>query len=327
VALKVAVVVVLDVVVINMKNVSFIFPGQGSQSIEMGKDFFENSKLAKELFQEAGQRIKVDFEKLLFTQNDDLSKTELTQPAILLVSSIAKKIFKSSIDIAPKFVLGHSLGEFSALVASGSLDLIDAVELVHKRGTFMNNACSGVGAGMMALIGLDDEKTIALCDELRNDGKSIWPANYNCDGQIVIAGIKKDLEDSVEMFKSAGAKRALVLAMNVSSHCPMLNVAVENLRPYLDEFITNDFNTNVISNVSTEAYSCKDSAIDLLTRQLVEPVLYKQSIIKHDNDIDLFLEFGNGSVLKGINRKITKTQTVSISDMKSLESALEILGN
>lgn len=156
-----------------MKKVAFIFPGQGSQTIGMGKDFFENSDIAKEMILSASTRLGIDFENLLFEENENLGKTEFTQPAILLVSSIALAIFKDKCDITPEFVLGHSLGEFSALVASGALDYLDAIELVHKRGLFMTAVCSGGGAGMMALVGIDDETVEKVCEQQRELGKSL----------------------------------------------------------------------------------------------------------------------------------------------------------
>ena len=233
-----------------MKKVAFIFPGQGSQTIGMGKDFFENSDIAKEMISKASARLGIDFEKLLFEENENLGKTEFTQPAILLVSSIALAIFKEKCDITPEFVLGHSLGEFTALVASGAIDYLDAIELVHKRGLFMTAACSGGGAGMMALVGIDDETVERVCLEQRELGKKVWPANYNMDGQLVLAGIKADLESLVDTFKQAGAKRAIVLDMSVASHCELLLSAVENLKPYLEEFLNDEF-LAVVSNVST----------------------------------------------------------------------------
>jgi [acyl-carrier-protein] S-malonyltransferase len=304
-----------------MKKVAFIFPGQGSQTIGMGKDFFENSDIAKEMISKASARLDVDFEKLLFEENENLGKTEFTQPAILLVSSIANAIFKEKCNIIPEFVLGHSLGEFSALVAAGAIDYLDAIELVHRRGLFMTEACSGGGAGMMALVGIDDDAVEKICEEQRDAGKQVWPANYNMDGQLVLAGIKADLESLVEVFKEAGAKRAIVLDMSVASHCELLTSAVENLKPYLEEYLKDEF-MPIISNVSTEAYTTKDEAIELLSAQLTSPVKYKQSIMAHESKIDLFIEFGNGIVLKGLNRKITKVPTLNVSDMKSLESVI-----
>jgi len=302
-----------------MKKVAFIFLGQGSQTIGMGKDFFDNSDIAKEMISKASDRLGIDFEKLLFEENENIGKTEFTQPAILLVSSIANAIFKEKYNITPEFVLGHSLGEFSALVAAGALDYLDAVELVHKRGLFMTEACAGGGAGMMALVGIDDETVEKVCTEQRELGKQVWPANYNMDGQLVLAGIKADLEALVDTFKAAGAKRAIVLDMSVASHCELLKSAVESLRPYLEIFLKDEFNP-VISNVTTQAYSTKEEAIKLLSAQLTSPVKYKQSIVAHEEKVDLFIEFGNGIVLKGLNKKITKIPTVNVSDMNTLEA-------
>ena len=309
-----------------MKKVAFIFPGQGSQTVGMGKDFFENSDIAKEMISKASERLGINFEELLFTENDNLGKTEFTQPAILLVSSIANAIFKEKYEIQAEFVLGHSLGEFSALVSAGALDYLDAIELVHRRGLFMVDACSGGGAGMMALVGMEDKLVEDICEEQRNAGKQVWPANYNMDGQLVLAGLKADLESLVDTFKEAGAKRAIVLDMSVASHCELLTAAVENLKPYLEEYLKDEFSP-VISNVTTESYTTKDEAIELLSSQLTSPVKYKQSILAHNN-VDAFIEFGNGIVLKGLNRKICKSiPTLNVSDFASLEKTIEALND
>ena len=311
-----------------MKKVAFIFPGQGSQSIGMGKDFFENSDIAKDMISKASTRLGFDFEELLFNENENLSKTEFTQPAILLVSCIALEVFKAQCDIKPQFVLGHSLGEFSALVASGAINYLDAIELVHKRGLFMTEACAGAGAGMMALVGLDDEKVESLTASQRKDGKKIWAANYNMDGQIVVAGIKADLESLVDTYKEEGAKRAIVLDMSVASHCELLTSAVEKLNPYLNEYITDNFDTNIISNVTAAKYNTKEEAVKLLGQQLISPVKYKHSILATTSELDALIEFGNGAVLKGLNRKIIKSiPTLNVSDMKSLESTMEKLND
>ena len=304
-----------------MKKVAFIFPGQGSQTVGMGKNFFENSDIAKDMISKASDRLGIDFEKLLFEENENLGKTEFTQPAILLVSLIACAIFKEKCNITPEFVLGHSLGEFSALVAAGAMDYLDAVELVHKRGLFMTEACSGGGAGMMALVGIDDATVERVCEEQRALGKKVWPANYNMDGQLVLAGIKADLESLVDVFKASGAKRAIVLDMSVASHCELLQSAVESLKPYLEKYLKDEF-MPVISNVSTNAYTTKAEAIELLASQLTSPVKYKQSVSSHSDKVDLFIEFGNGIVLKGLNKKITDKPTLNVSDMATLEAVL-----
>jgi len=308
------------------KEIAFIYPGQGSQTIGMGRDFVENSETAKDMLQSASLRLNVDFEKLLFEENEDLEKTMYTQPAILLVSMMAQKLFQERLDISPLIAMGHSLGEFSALAGVGALDYLDALELVHTRGQLMQSACSQIDAGMMAVIGLDDESVENICSDARNWNKKIWPANYNSDGQIVIAGIKTDLNAIEAFLKDAGAKRALLLNMSVASHCELLSSAQPKLKEKLDEFLKSSFIAPVISNVTAKSYNTKSEAVDLLTRQLVEPVRYKQSILELVTTIDTAIEFGNGTVLKGLNRRIDKSlTTLNVSDMTTLEKAVEEL--
>jgi [acyl-carrier-protein] S-malonyltransferase len=308
-----------------MSKVAFIFAGQGSQTIGMGKDFYENSDIAKDMIDKASKRVGFDFKELMFEENEKLNDTQYTQPAILLVSCIANEIFKSKCDIKAKFTLGHSLGEFSALVASGAMNYLDAVELVHKRGQFMAEACDGVGAGMMAILALKDEQVETLCQEQRELGKKVWAANYNSDGQVVLAGSKSDLESLVDIFKEAGAKRAIVLPMSVASHCPILEPAVEKLLPYLKSFIKDNFKIPVISNVSANSYNTKDEAVELLALQLTKPVLYKQSIKANMNDIDYFIEFGNGAVLKGLNKKGVVAKTLCANSIDAIDDIIEVL--
>jgi len=305
-----------------MKNVVFIFPGQGSQSFGMGEEFYNSSSVAKEMIEAASDRVGFDFKELMFKENDRLEQTEFTQPAIFLVSSIAHKLFEIEMSVRPIFALGHSLGEFSALCSVGALDYLDGVELVHQRGKLMKKACEGVDVGMMALIGLSDEVVEDVTKKARDDGKKVWAANYNSDGQIVAAGSKTDLNDMIEVFKEAGAKRALLLNMSIASHCPLLDSASEPLKKSLEESLKDEFIAPVVSNVTAKKYDTKKEAIDLLAKQLTMPVLYKQSIKAYQNEIDLFVEFGGG-VLKGLNRRGVDTPTVSINDMQSLESVFE----
>lgn len=308
-----------------MTRVAFIFAGQGSQNIGMGKDFYENSDIAKDMIEKASNKIGFDFKKLMFEENDNLKETKYTQPAILLVSAIAHELFKSKCDIKPIFALGHSLGEFSALVASGAINYLDAIELVHKRGEFMAEACAGVNAGMMAILALDDEKVEELCKEQRDAGKKVWAANYNSDGQVVLAGSKSDLESLVDVFKQAGAKRAIVLPMSVASHCPILQPAVKELLPFLNSLLNDTFNVPIISNATALPYNTKKDAIELLSQQLTKPVLYKQSIKANMNDVDYFIEFGNGSVLKGLNKKGVSAKTICVNSMDTLHEVIGLL--
>jgi len=242
------------------------------------------------------------------------------------VSMIAFEIFKSKIDIKPEFVLGHSLGEISAICAAGGIDFLDAIELTHKRGEFMSEACDGIGAGMMALLGMEDDAVEALCAQEREKGKKVWAANYNSDGQVVLAGSKSDLESLVDTFKEAGAKRAIVLPMSVASHCPILESAIAKLVPYLEK-MNDTFEVPVISNVTTKPYNTKDEAVSLLSSQLIMPVLYKQSIQETMDKVDMFIEFGNGNVLKGLNKKGVSVPTYNVSDIKTLEEVLEVLND
>ncbi len=306
------------------KKIAMIFAGQGSQAVGMGKDFYENSDIAKEMFKKAGERIGVDFEALLFSENEKLGQTAYTQPAILLVQMVAYRLFQDAYPTQATLFLGHSLGEFSALCASGAIDYVDAVELVHKRGLLMQEACASIEAGMMALVGIDDGAVEKVCDEAQKSGKKVWPANYNQDGQLVVAGMKADLVSLEQTFKDAGAKRAILLDMSVASHCDLLSSAQELLADLMSKMITESFSAPIVSNVTTKPYSTKDEAVSLLKEQLVKPVKYKQSIEAIANDIDMAIEFGNGSVLKGLNKRIAKDLvTLNVSDMESLAKVIE----
>ena len=307
-----------------MKKIASIFPGQGSQSFGMGKEFYDASDVAKEMIESASDRVGFDFKALMFEENDNLEKTEFTQPAILLVSAIAHRLFENEMSIKPIFALGHSLGEFSALESVGALNYLDGVALVHQRGQLMAEACKGVDVGMMAVLGLSDEDVEALTAKERENGKKIWAANYNSDGQIVVAGAKPDLSIMIEPFKEAGAKRAILLNMSTASHCPLLESAVDPLKMSLEKYLKDEFISPVVSNVTAQKYATKDEAIDLLAQQLTKPVKYKQSIKSFENEIELHIEFG-GSVLKGLNRRGVRNPTISITDMQSLESAFSEL--
>lgn len=308
-----------------MSKIAMIFAGQGSQAVGMGRDFYENSSLAREMFEKASQRVGVDFKELIFQENEKLNQTAYTQPAILLVQMIAYRLFKEACpDVRATLFLGHSLGEFSALCASGAIDYVDAVELVHNRGAYMQKACESVDAGMMAIVGLDDASVESICADAQAQGKKVWPANYNQDGQLVVAGMKADLVSLEQTFKDAGAKRALLLNMSVASHCEILASAQEPLEKMMSSMIKDSFEAPIISNVTTRAYSTKSDAIELLREQLIKPVKYKQSILAISNDVDFSIEFGNGSTLKGLNRRIAKDlTTLNISDMASLKSVVE----
>ena len=306
-----------------MKKFAFIFAGQGSQSVGMGKDFYENFSSAKLLLNDACNDTGIDFEELLFTQNDKLDKTEFTQPAIVLNSLMSYLAFSEHIKAKPEFSLGHSLGEFTALAVSGAFSFVEAIRLVNLRGKFMQEACLGKDAGMMVVLGLSDEVVEGICKEAQDEGLQIYAANYNCDGQIVVAGVRADLAKYEAKFKEAGAKRAMLLNMSVASHCPMLEPASVKLASELEGVVAENF-APVVSNVNAKIYTDKNEALVLLKEQLTHPVRYKQSIKNYENEVDCFIELG-AATLKGINKKITEKPTYSVTDMASLEEVVKIL--
>lgn len=307
-----------------MSKLGFVFPGQGSQTFGMCEDFYNNFELARQMVDSASKKLQFDIKEIMFSENDKLSQTEFTQPAILLTSVIAHKLFENEMNLRPLFALGHSLGEFSALCAVGAIDYLDAIYLVHQRGKLMAKACEGKNVGMCAVLGLDDKSIEDICINAREDGLNIWPANYNSDGQVVVAGIKEDIEQVVEVFKHSGAKRTVMLDMSVVSHCELLRPAVEPLSNLLENCIKENFLSPVVSNVTAEKYSSKKEALSLLPEQLTSSVLYKHSIVAFEDEVDAFIEFG-GTVLRGLNKKNSKKPTYSITDLASLEEAFSKL--
>ncbi|MDR3347363.1 MAG: ACP S-malonyltransferase [Helicobacteraceae bacterium] len=308
-----------------MKKIAFVFTGQGSQAIGMGKSFVDRYEIARDMLQTASDALGYDLGKLLFEDNDRLCQTEFTQPAIMFVSLTAHKLFENELPIKPVFALGHSLGELSALGAVGALEFGAAISIAAKRGALMKQSCGGINAGMMAVLGLKDEAAEEVCAKARQNGMRIYAANYNCDGQIVIAGIKADLIAAEERFKAAGAKRAVLLDMSVASHCPLLESAQEPLRALLNEALGDTFLAPIVSNATSKPYATKDQAALLLAEQLVKPVLYKQSIRAIEQETDLFIEFGHGGILKGLNKKITTKETLCVANADDLESVIEIV--
>lgn len=289
----------------------------------MGKDFLESFADAKAMFEEANDALGFDIQKIMFEEGDKLEQTAYAQPAILLTSLIALRAFKKECDIAPVFAIGHSLGEFAAVSAAGALSLGDAVYTVHQRGKFMAEDCEGKDTGMMAVLGLDDDKCEAVCEAARKDGKKAWAVNYNTDGQLVLAGLKADLATLEAPLKEAGAKRALLLNMSVCSHCEILLNASNKLKTLLGEKMNDSFAFPIVSNATSEKYGRKAEALELLQKQLVSPVLYKQSIKKFESEVEAFVEFGNGAVLAGLNKRGVNAPTYSVNSPTAIAEIIE----
>jgi [acyl-carrier-protein] S-malonyltransferase len=290
---------------------AFIFPGQGSQFAGMGKDHYNNSAFAKKLFEQANEILGFRISDIMFDGTDeDLKQTNVTQPAVFLHSIIA---YKSIENAKPDMVAGHSLGEFSALVANGTLSFEDALQLVSVRARAMQKACEITPSTMAAVLNLADEKVEAICDAIQNEtGETVVPANYNCPGQLVISGSVKGIEIACERMKAAGAKRALVLPVGGAFHSPLMLPAKEELQAAIE---TTNFHTPtcaVYQNVAAKAVMDKEEVKQNLIDQLTGAVRWTQSVQAMIADgASSFTEAGPGKVLQGLVMKIDKTMQVA----------------
>ena len=298
---------------------AFIYPGQGSQTKGMGRDFVENFSIAKMLLEEASDSLKQDMAKILYEDEEKLNETQYTQPAIFLVSAMAHKIVEKEYGIKAEIAFGHSLGEVSAYCLNGGANFGDSIYLTHKRGQFMAEACKNKNVGMMVCLGLATNVLEETCIKAQKEGKQVWAANCNMEGQIVLAGIKEDLESVSDTLKEAGAKRTLLLKMSVASHCPLLQDSIPPFKALLETSI-NDSIIEIISNANLSLYKTKEEALQNLTQQLIKPVLYHQCVSKaKELGVTQFIEFGNGSVLAGLNNKISDIPTISINSVQSIQ--------
>lgn len=289
-----------------MKN-AFIFPGQGSQFTGMGKSYYDNSAFAKKLFEQANEQLGFRISDIMFAgTEDELKQTKVTQPAIFLHSIIA---FKSIENAKPDMVAGHSLGEFSALVANGTLSFEDALNLVSVRASAMQHACEAVPSTMAAVLALDDDKVEAICEEIQKEtGEIVVPANYNCPGQLVISGSIKGIEIACERMKAAGAKRALVLPVGGAFHSPLMESAREELKAAIEKTNFHQPTAHIYQNVVARAVFDREEIKQNLIDQLTGPVRWTQSIQAMIKDgATKFIEVGPGKVLQGLVGKIDKT--------------------
>jgi [acyl-carrier-protein] S-malonyltransferase len=304
---------------------AFVFPGQGSQYVGMGKDLWENFDEVKSLYEDASSALGYDVKALSFDgPQEELNKTYRTQPC-LLTASIAVQTVLTLKGVVPDVVAGHSLGEYSALVAAGAIPLKEAVRLTEKRGEFMQEAVKEGEGLMAAIIGLGRNKVDEIC--LSVESGYVSPANYNCPGQIVIAGEKKAVEDAMKLAKEAGAKRALPLAVSAPSHCILMLGASSRLGELLDTIELKDPVVPLVNNADAMFLVNSEKIKVSLVKQLNSPLLWEDSIRNILNKgINTFIEAGPGKVLSGLIKRIEPAARIfNVEDMKSLDKTLELM--
>lgn len=291
---------------------SYIFPGQGAQFVGMGLDLYEKSAEAKALFEAANGILRFSITDIMFSGTDeDLKQTKVTQPAIFLHSVILSKVLGKN--FAPQMVAGHSLGEFSALVANGALSFEDGLQLVAKRAAAMQKACELQPGTMAAVLGLEDAKVEELCATI--DG-IVTPANYNCPGQLVISGELKAVEAACEKMKEAGAKKALILSVSGAFHSVLMKPAEEELAAAIEQTAFHKPLCPVYQNVTTTAVSDENAIKTNLIKQLTAPVKWTQSVQQMIADgATEFIEVGPGKVLQGLVKKINKEAVVASAEL------------
>ena len=287
-------------------KIAFVFPGQGSQSVGMGKELCEQFPAAQKVFAEAEDALGFALSQLCFSGPEaDLKLTENTQPAILTASVAALRVLESETALRPALVAGHSLGEYSALVAVGALGFADAVKVVRERGRLMQQAVPAGTGAMAVILGLEMDAVRALCADAGQD-EVVAPANYNGGGQIVIAGNKNAVTRAMALAKERGAKRALDLPVSAPFHCPLMQPAADGLKEVLSSVTVRPFTTGVVTNVEADVNLDASRVKSLLIDQAVQPVRWEESVLKLSAlGCERVLEIGPGKVLKGLIKRIT----------------------
>ena len=305
-----------------MSETAFIFPGQGSQYVGMGKELTENFKVARETFEEADEALGFNLSGLCFNgPEEDLKLTFNTQPAILTTSIASLRVLSSETGIDPVVLAGHSLGEYSSLTAAQAIAFPDAVRTVRLRGTFMQEAVPPGEGAMAAILGLEAPEVEELCVQAAQ-GEVVAPANFNSPWQIVISGHAQAVTRTVELALERGAKKAVMLAVSAPFHCSLMKPAAERLHDALQDIPVCDIGIPVISNADAEAYPSKEEIKNILVKQVDHPVRWEESmreLVKRG--IKTVIEIGPGKVLTGLMRRITKdVKTVNLGNADDLKA-------
>lgn len=308
-----------------MSKVAFVFPGQGSQTVGMCKAFYDEYDVAKRVFEEADEALGFSITKMCFEgPESDLRLTYNTQPAILTASTACAAVLKEK-GISCDVAAGHSLGEYSALVNTGALAFADAVRIVRKRGQFMQEAVPVGEGSMAAVLGLESDKIVEVCQAVETEGgEAVQAVNFNCPGQVVIAGAVNAVNKAVEALKAAGAKRAVLLPVSAPFHSSLMQPASERLAEVLAPIEIKDITIPVVANVTAKEVTSGVEIKELLVKQAAMPVLWETSVRNMVADgVDTFVEVGPGKVLTGFTKKIAKgLPALNIEDPASLEKVL-----
>jgi [acyl-carrier-protein] S-malonyltransferase len=307
---------------------SIVFPGQGSQSLGILSDLRSNFSVVNEIFQEASDAINLDLWKIVNEDQELLNLTENTQPVMLAAGYATYKVLAGEVNLTPISIAGHSLGEYTALVASGSLSFFEAAQLVRKRAELMQAAVPSGSGSMAAILGLDDTRVIEIC--LKASDKGVVEAvNFNSPGQVVISGEKDAVAHACELMKEAGAKRALVLPVSVPSHCSLMKDAAMEYKYSVDSINFQMGSEKVLHNVDADYSSDIDEIKSKLVEQLYKPVLWTSTVQKmKSSGVEKLIESGPGKVLAGLTRRIDKSLSGSaIIDLTSLKSTIEEISN
>lgn len=298
---------------------AFVFPGQGSQYVGMGKDFYDNFPEARSVFESASDAINEDMAALCFNSGEEtLNLTANAQPAILTVSAAALAALEKETGLRPDFVAGHSLGEYSALVAVGALEFADAVRIVRKRGEFMQEAVPGGKGTMAAIIGLKREEIEQVCENCADGGgQNVWPANYNSPEQTVISGGAREVEKASEMSLERGAKRAVALKVSAPFHCPLMSPAAENLAQTFEDIRVSEMRAPVVTNLEATANTDPQRVKEILLLQMTNPVRWSESVeYMEERKVSRFIEIGPGKALCGLIKRTVKDAETSNLEMK-----------